>query len=652
MKKLTYLIFSIVALAFVSCDNYLDRPAKTSSNDDIYWVSEDNVRLFVNGAYTNYFVGYNSGWGSVYAPAVYSNREYSDDATTTGKQSNLLASIPDDNWYQAEGNYWLVRTGAGPWNFAWIRKWNLLIDRVAMMHEQGIFNDEQFNHWTGVARFFRGFEYSRFVQSFGDVPYIDYVVESADFDSQYKPRDSRDFVMTKVMEDFDFAYANVRDAATEPNRVNKDVVAAFASRFMLFEGSWQIYHNNDAAVAKPFFEAAVRFAELVMNTGSYDCDAPFRTLFGSESNPGKEAIIYRSYAASQSLTHCIASYSNLNESQTSGANLSLLKAWICQDGKTYDQSGVDNVESWRIQDMIKTRDARFEATFWHEPTQANTSIYCTKFIDRIGPWYNVDGVEEALPAKYASMTNTNGAPVIRYAEILLNWIEAKAELAERCGGTAVTDADLEKSINEIRSRPLDDTAKAHGVQPTAKLTLAMVNSMNDPARTSDIQTKTKGYEVTGGFVPALLWEIRRERRMEFVFEHMRTLDIRRWGQLELMQGSINPDILVGAWVDFNETKNLKKSFNLLTAAQFGVLKVLTDPDKAGDESAYVTFNGEQDGEGNILTSNAAEMVGFRIPNNIQDRDEFSDRNYLEPICNDVVNQYEDRGYAIEQNPGW
>ena len=127
---------------------------------------------------------------------------------------------------------------------------------------------------------------------------------------------------------------------------------------------------------------------------------------------------------------------------------------------------------------------------------------------------------------------------------------------------------------------------------------------------------------------------------------MRTLDIRRWGQLELMQGSINPDILVGAWVDFNETKNLKKSFNLLTAAQFKTLKVQKL------DGTVVTFDGEADDNGNITSSNAAEMVGFRIPNNIQDRDEFSDKNYLEPICNDVVNQYEDRGYAIEQNPGW
>ena len=91
---------------------------------------------------------------------------------------------------------------------------------------------------------------------------------------------------------------------------------------------------------------------------------------------------------------------------------------------------------------------------------------------------------------------------------------------------------------------------------------------------------------------------------------------------------------------------------MLTAAQIGTVKVLTAPNKAGDESADVTFTGEADDKGNIDSSNAEDMVGFRIPNNIQDRDEFSDRNYLEPICNDVINQYKDREYTIEQNPGW
>ena len=195
---------------------------------------------------------------------------------------------------------------------------------------------------------------------------------------------------------------------------------------------------------------------------------------------------------------------------------------------------------------------------------------------------------------------------------------------------------------------MDDTAIAHGVKQTAHLTVAMANAMNDPQRTSALQEQTLGYRVTGQFVSPILWEIRRERRMEFVFEHVRTLDIRRWGQLELMQGAKNPDILVGAWTDFNETQvgKLKKGFNLLTSDQFGVLKVQKL------DGTVVTFNGEADTEGNIISSNAADMVGFRIPNNIQDRDPIEDRNYLEPICNDVMNQYTDRGYTIEQNPGW
>ncbi|MBR0223174.1 MAG: hypothetical protein IJL93_02750, partial [Bacteroidales bacterium] len=48
----------------------------------------------------------------------------------------------------------------------------------------------------------------------------------------------------------------------------------------------------------------------------------------------------------------------------------------------------------------------------------------------------------------------------------------------------------------------------------------------------------------------------------------------------------------------------------------------------------------------------AEMVGFRIPNNIRNRNPFSYKNYLEPVCTDVINQYRDAGYSITQTPGW
>ena len=644
MKKLTYILFSIALLALASCNGYLDRSSKTQMNDENYWSSETNIRLFVNGGYNNYFTGYNSSWSQQYAPGVYSSGEFSDERTTTGKQTSTRQAVPEDNWYRNEGTNWLYQYASAPWNFGWVRKWNTLMDRLDMMKEQGKLKDEPYNHWMGVARFLRAFEYSRLVVTFGDVPYYDEVVGSADLDSQFKPRDPRTTVMSNVLADLEFAVNNIRENDGN-NYLNKYVAAAFASRFMLFEGTWYNYHagSGSAELSKTFLQAAVKFAEIVMNSGNYAFDTDFRSLFGSEKQVGTETLMFREYSAALSITHCIASYSNLDENQSSSANLSLLKAWICQDGKPYTSSTVDNVASWRLQDMAVTRDPRFEATFWSEPHSGNTGVYCVKFIDREGPTYALDASlaeGKVRPPKYGSMTNTNGFPVMRLAEVVLNWIEAKAELAYHHGGAAVTQDDIDKSINAIRLRPLDAEAIAKGVKQTAPLVLA--NLEDDPARTSSVEANT-----LGGVCPTpLLWEIRRERRMEFYLEQYRTNDIRRWGKLELMQGATNPDILVGGWVDFNNTKNLQKKFNLLTADQFGNLKVQKL------DGTVVTFDGEADEDGNILSSNAADMVGFRIPNNIQDRDPVTQRNYLEPICTDILDEYAQKGYPIEQNPGW
>jgi hypothetical protein len=278
--------------------------------------------------------------------------------------------------------------------------------------------------------------------------------------------------------------------------------------------------------------------------------------------------------------------------------------------------------------MAVTRDPRFEATFWDEPTTAATGVYCVKFIDRVGPTYAYNG--QTLPAKYGSSTNTNGFPVIRYAEVCMNYIEAKRELELSYGGDAVTQDDLDRTINAIRARPIASEAAAKGV--TAMAPLELDNIPNDPERTSAAQAAT----LSGIVSDPLLWEIRNDRRLEFFMEQVRVLDIRRWGKLELMQGSKNPDILVGGWIDYNETSGLKKSFNLLVAGNIGKEKVQKL------DGTVVTYDG----------TNAANMVGFRIPVNIVDRDEIQTRNYLEPVCTDVIQQFNTMGYTITQNPGW
>jgi starch-binding outer membrane protein, SusD/RagB family len=613
MKKYFLILFTIVCLAISGCEKFLDRPSLTTMNDDNYWTSENNLRLFSNGFYSNYFVGYSTSYSVDYAPLR--GYYFSDDFTSSGKQSNFETQAPESRQpvttnAEADGN-WLLNYAGPTWNFAWVRRSNLFLERIEAMKGKYL-TESVYQHWSAVARFFRGYEYSRLVSVFGDVPYYDKVPTDDDLTGLYKDRDSRTYVMDKVYDDFVYVLDNMRLTDGSTQYLNRYIAAAFISRFMLFEGTWQKYQLNDQITAKKYLDLAVRAADLVKLSGKYSFGSDFRSLFGSEDlSANKEVILYRVYDVSLGVTHCLASYSNTTESQGPAPNLSLAKAFVCNDGKPYKLSTVTNAANLDIKSMVVTRDPRFEATFWDAPKKESaTLLYADKFIDRVGPTY----YGKTYPAQYGSNTNTNDAPVVRLAEVVLNWIEAKAELATM-GGAAVVQADIDASINAIRSRPLDATAIAKGVKKTAALTLA--NLPDDPDRDADVSP--------------LLWEIRRERRMEFVFEHTRLLDIKRWKKISYMDGSVKPDNLLGLWINFPT-----EFPEWLIAAKVGKLKV-----KQAD-GTVVTYTG----------TNGASMVGFYMPENISNRDAFTDRVYLAPLGNTQINQYKDKGFTLTQTPGW
>lgn len=650
MKKFFILFPALCALVMSGCNDFLDRPTKTALTDDTYWKNPENIRLYVNGGYTNYFTGYNSGWSATKATGVYGSPEYSDDATNAGAQADILNAVPADNWYRSEGIRFLARRGGTGWDFSWIRKWNILINRLEKNKDS--YTTEAYNHWMGVARFFRAFEYSQLVISFGDVPYYDHEIASNDYNDQFKARDPRSIVMDKCMEDFDFAVSNIRED-DGVDYLNRYVAATLASRCMLFEGTWYIYHKNDEAMktntdidayAKKFLQAAVTYTQMVINSGKYAFDTEFNALFGSTARTGKEIMLYRSYSDALSVRHCTGSYCNLREGQTRSGNLSSLKAWICNDGKPYTSSKANLHESFDMKDLVVSRDPRFEATFNGATVHLgnSTGIYITKFINREGPTLWEDASNTNRP-EYRSSTNNNGFPCVRYAETVLNWIEAKAELADKFGGAAVTQEDIDKSINAIRHRPIAPEAVAKGVKQTADLQIS--NIPDDPARTSQIEANT----LAGIVKSPLIWEIRRERRMEFYMEHFRTRDIRRWGKLELMQGSTNPDILLGAFLKLDEAKTQPQRPFVFSASDKGLLKVQLE------NGQILAYDCTLDGDNNIVSDNSAQMHGYLIPRNVKDRGSIGGvKQYLEPICTDVINDFKNNGYEsnITQNPGW
>lgn len=615
MKLKIFIILAGVVLLFTNCNDVLDRPSLTTAEDDAYWTNEDRVRLYANAFYTNFFVGYGLKYTTTYAPNA--NYTFNDDAVRMSTQTQFGRTVPTSKGSTSLDMMWQSEFTGPTWNFAWVRKANVMIDRITNLMPE-ILTDEQYNHWTGVGRFFRALEYARLVNVFGDVPYYDTEVQNTDKDGLYKDRTPRNEVMDAVYNDFEYALQNVR-LNDGGQYVNRYVVAAMVSRWALFEASWQKYYYKNNERAKKFFDQAVAAAEMVMNSGKYGIVEDFRKLFGStDLTNSKDCILYRKYDAGQNVTHSIASTCNMNDPTDVGPNLDLIKAFICTDGKDWQTSSLENVDDFTLSNLIKTRDSRFEASFYTKPTPRSKSsyLYVTKFIPRSGLSYIESGGSPA--AEFQSEKNVTGYPVLRYAEVLLNWIEAKAELAT-LGGAEVSQSDIDISINLIRKRPVADEAKALGVTMTAEMKLDALPQ--DPHRDPT--------------VPALLWEIRRERRMEFAFEFSRIIDLRRWKKLEYMDTDKNEDLLIGTWVNFNnEVKSELKDENK------GKLRVMAK------DGSFIVYDG----------TNAAKMNGFFYPTQNQGRLPFLNvpnvNPYLSPIGTNQISDYKNKGYTLTQTEGW
>ena len=248
MKKYLFILLTVAGLFLTSCEDFLDRPSLTTMNDGNYWTSENNLRLFADGFYANYFVGYNATWGVDYTPLR--GYYFADDFTSSGKQSGFETQAPESRSSTSEADGTWLTTYAGPtWNFAWVRKSNLFLERIEAMKDKSI-TTSVYQHWSAVARFFRGYEYSRLVSVFGNVPYYDRVTKDTELDLLYKDRDDRTMVMDKVYDDFVYVLDNMRLTDGNTQYLNKYIAAAFISRLMLFEGTWQKYQLNNQDKAK------------------------------------------------------------------------------------------------------------------------------------------------------------------------------------------------------------------------------------------------------------------------------------------------------------------------------------------------------------------------------------------------------------------
>lgn len=614
MKKIFYAFLTLALVC--SCSDLLDRPALTKVADDGFWRGEGDIRLYANAYYPIYFEGYGVGWDQEYAP-VRGGTGFCDDFVSESKQSNFSNKVPTSSGSSSESRSCSSEYYGPSWGFGRIRKTNIFIDRLKEVAQPRL-SEEAYAHWLSVAYFFKVYEYSDLVNVYGAVPYFETTVRDDDKDTMYKDRDNRQYVMDKVYEMSEYILENMRtdDGA---NNLNRYIAAGFISRFFLNEGTWQYYHDGedycDQEHAKKYLELAVRAGDMVINSGKYSFGSNYKDLFTSvDLNGNPEVLMYRHYDAGLSITHCVGSYCSGSESQT-GVNLEFIKAYNCNDGLPMELSSAtdaDDPTELSLAKLVKSRDPRFFESFYDRVNKYSSSlIYTYKFCVRsaLDTYYETG----TAPNDWKGMFNFNDAPIMRLGEVVLNWIEAKAVLAEMGEGT-ITQGDLDKSINGLRSRPLTNEAIAAGVKQTPALLIGSIP--NDPKRDKD--------------VPALMWEIRRERRMELFHEGNRIKDLRRWYKLDYMDYDTNPDKYLGPWVNLDtECQEFMKS-------RVNTIKV------QHADGSIATYNG----------SNADQMEGFYCVRNAVNRETFFDRSYMAPVGQQQINDYKERGYKLTQTENW
>lgn len=601
------LSLALLTLPLVACNDFLTREPLDRVNADIdeRWNSEEVIRSAMYDLYPIYFKGYNSGW---------SRSDWFADTQ--------IADWNDDN-AQEESTFFIknvptTTSSSYPWNFEQVHTINTYLDKLA----HSAMPDEPKRHWTGVNRFLRGLEYAKLVSNFGDVPYYQHPVAPTDKAALYRAFSTRQEVMDSVLSDMKYAMDNIRQQdEVKGVQIVNDLVYAYTSRIFLFEGTWQKYHNKNNELAAKYLQVAKDAADYIMKSKRYQLCSNYKDLTTSIDLAGNpEIILYRAYVAGV-VTHSLMSFNN-TESEESSPSKSLIESYLTKDGLPITQMGGNALYKGDklLKDEIANRDPRLYATIdtaeLRLPSVASVYAASGYFANR---FVNPKLIDQ--PGGKSS-TNITDAPVMKLNEMMMNYIEAAAELAT-LGKYTLTQTDFDRTINALRQRASTNMPTLQLVGDALRVPAGVIN---DAQRDADVSP--------------ILWEIRRERRVELVYEGLRFNDLRRWKKLNYADMVKNPKLNMGAYVNKRE---YVEWYNRVHPAA-DPKKVLTLEKMKKMKLVLLNAKGEYE---------VNDSVGYIIPIVKQGfMRTYSDKDYLYPIPIDQLTLYRNAGHAIKQTPGW
>ena len=513
--------------ALTSCEKFFTRSPWNEFDAETYFSNESQLRMYTDGFLNAWLPDYSETNG---------NDAYND----------LIATKTSTDFFRADVSWDDAKQGS--WSWGWLRRINFMI-QLMPKNAKGKVDDNTYNHYMGLARFWRAYNYMSRVKLFSDVPWVDIYLQPNDTTILYGKRDDREFVFHNIVEDLKFACENIdnRDfgAANTRNQVNKYVANAMAARILLYEGTFRKNHSVNPATNQPWknnyetpdqiLELAAQFAKYVMDSGAFKLyTGDWSNLFLSNELITDEVLWGQVYLLESNGRHAYTRYFN---SSTLGQQYSgtkeLLHHFLNADGTPIatDEKTINEEFTGRDPRLAKTILGPGHKVKNLQGDEVDQSINCTFC------WTGYMIIKWCIPdqSHWQNSVDENCIPIMRYPEVLLIYAEAMNELGQ------FNEGIWNQTVGAIRQRA--------GVK-------ASYPSAPDPWLKEYYTKDLQNQHITDGN-EAVALEIRRERVTELCFEaESRQQDLYRWGICDIIpRRGGHGNGWTGLWLTENEVKN-------------------------------------------------------------------------------------------------
>lgn len=605
-----YMIMGAAALGMASCnDSFLDRTPTNDLNDEAFWNTTEDLEAYCNGIYNEagnnssymFMIGYNSDPWSVKLAGPYTMEAMSDNFATMDSNQSWAATLAAGRETVGNGG-----TNYCAWNWTLLRRINVFLAN----YEKVQADETAKQPYLGEALFFRAWFYFYMVQNYGDVPLITTPLNT-DSPELYGERTSRADVMKQVLTDINDASTYLPADNWGENRVTKGAALALKSRICLYEGTYRKYHPElNLTDGDSFLQECVNaYNEIkdlgysIHDTGNVNED--YTALFTTDdlSTLSDEVIFYRRYENGM-LMHRMCGYTvNLRN----GGTKDFVDDFLYVDKASNQALPIAVAPGYNNdtpEQEFANRDPRLTQTFLAPGNDAAKELFedanLGKFTyPRLGNMTNWPSLTGYHTIKYYIReqdkkgfgNETQDYPIFRYAEVLLNYAEAMAELG-KCDQTV-----LDETVNKLRNR--------------VDMPHLTTTPVADP--------KYAKYGLDN-----LIIEIRRERRVELSFEFLRYQDLMRWAWGDKLKDRVLGMRLEDA--DFNDPRY-----------DGNITKAGSSNEGENPIYVFVAEDGKQYVDAYGGTNYAADKRSFD-PN----------KDYLRPIPLDAISA----NTNLKQNPNW